>query len=153
MNNKLEWQAVEYEHRPKNVDWFWILGAVCVLGSLLSMYFGNFLFGVVILIGGLAVGLHANIPPTLHDYSIQEEGLVKDLTLYPFTNIKNFWITKDALGNVLLLEISRVVFPIVTIPLGTADKDWVKQILRAKGVKETELEIPLAERLMDIFGF
>ena len=153
MDKKLEWQALEYEHRPKSVDWFWILGALCILGALLAMYFSNFLFGVVILIGGLVVGLHANIPPKLHSYSIQEDGIAKDLILYPFTNIQHFWISKDSFGNVLLLDVNRAVFPIVTIPLGTIDTDWVRQAMRAKRIKEIELEIPLAERLMDIFGF
>lgn len=153
MASKLEWQAIEYEHRPKSVDWFWILGTVCVLGAILSIYFDNFLFGVVILVGGLALGLHANIPPTLNSYSIQEDGLTKNSLLYPFTNINKFWFTKNSLGTVLLLEIDRIAFPIVTIPLGSADKEWIKQIFRARGIQETGLQIPLAERLMDVFGF
>jgi len=153
MASKLEWQAIEYEHRPKGVDWFWILGTVCALGAVLSIYFGNFLFGVVILIGGLALGLHANIPPALHSYSIQDDGLTKNSLLYQFTNINKFWFTKDSLGTVLLLEIDRIAFPIVTIPLGSADKEWINQIFRAKGIKEIELQIPLAERLMNVFGF
>jgi hypothetical protein len=153
MATKLAWKALEYEHRPKSVDWFWILGTLCVLGAALSIYFGNFLFGVLILIGGLALGLHANIPPTLHSYSIENDGLIKESTLYPFTNIKKFWFTKDNTGAILLLEINRTLMPIVSIPLGDADKEWIKQVFRAKGIKESELEIPLAERLMDVFGF
>ena len=153
MASKLEWQATEYEYKQKNVDWFWILGTVCVLGAVLSIYFGNFLFGVVILIGGLAIGLHANIPPPLHSYSLQGEGLIKDTTLYPFTNIKKFYFAKDSLGDVLLLEIDRIAFPIVTIPLGSTDKEWIKQTFRTKNIKESLLEIPLAERLLDVFGF
>lgn len=149
----LSWQALEYEHKPKTADWFWILGAVVFLGAGLAFYFNNFFFAVFILIAGLAVALHANIPPTLHSYSIREDGLVRDNTLFPFRNIQGFWIIKESLGTQLLLNINRVSFPVVTIPLGNVDKDWVRQVFRAKGVKETELEIPFAERLMDVFGF
>ena len=153
VEESLSWQALEYEHAPKTADWFWILGAIVVLGAGLSFYFGHFFFAVFILIAGLAVALHANIPPTLHTYNIREDGLVRDNLLYPFRNIKGYTIIKNPLGNLLLLDIKRVSFPILTIPLGNVDKDWVRQVFRAKGVKEAELEIPFAERLMDVFGF
>lgn len=149
----LSWQALEYEHKPKTADWFWILGTVVFLGAGLAFYFNNFFFAVFILIAGLAVALHANIPPTLHSYTVREDGLVRDNILFPFRNIQGFWIIKEPLGTQLLLNVNRVAFPIVTIPLGNVDKDWIRQVFRAKGVKETELKIPFAERLMDIFGF
>lgn len=149
----LSWQALEYEHRPKTADWFWILGAIVFLGSGLAFYFGNFFFAVFILIAGLAVALHANIPPTLHSYSVREEGLLRDTTLFPFRNIKGYSINQDPFGDTLLLDVNRVAFPIVTIPLGNVDKDWIKQVFRSKGIKDTDLQIPFAERLMDVFGF
>lgn len=149
----LSWQALEYEHKPKTADWFWILGAVAVLGALLALYLGNFFFAVLILIAAFAVALHANIPPSLHTYNIREDGLVRDNLLFPFRNIKSFSIIKNSLGTLLLLDIDRVAFPILTIPLGNVDKDWVRQVFRAKKIPETELEIPLAERLMDVLGF
>lgn len=149
----LSWQALEYEHKPKTADWFWILGAVTLLSAGLAFYFGSFFFAVFILISGLVIALHANIPPTLHSYNIREDGLVRDSLLFPFRNIKGYTIHKDPLGNLLLLDIKRVSFPILTIPLGNVDQDWVRQIFRSKGIKEVELQIPLAERLMDVFGF
>lgn|GEM_PF-335981 len=149
----LSWQALEYEHKPKTTDWFWILGAVVFLGAGLAFYFNNFFFAVFILIAGLAIALHANIPPTLHSYNIREDGLVRDNLLFPFRNIKGYSIIKNYSGNILLLNIKRVSFPILTIPLSNVDKDWVRQVFHAKGIKEVELEIPFAERLMDVFGF
>ncbi len=153
VEESLAWKALEYEHKPKTPDWFWILGAVVVCGSLLAFYFGNFFFGVFILIAGLAVALHANIPPSLHSYSVRDDGLVRDELLFPFRNIQGYAFTKNFMGDVLLLEVNRAVFPIVTIPLGTADKEWLKQVLRSKNIKEKDLHIPFAERLMDVFGF
>lgn len=153
VEESLSWQALEYEHKPKTADWFWILGTVALLGSLLAFYFSNFFFAVFILIAAFAVALHANIPPTLHTYNIREDGLVRDNLLFPFRNIKGFSIIKNSLGNTLLLDINRVTFPILSIPLGNVDKDWVRQVFRAKKIYDTELEIPLAERLMDVFGF
>ncbi len=152
-NDSLSWQALEYEHAPKTVDWFWILGAVTVLGAGLAFYFDNFFFAVFIILAGIAVALHANIPPSLHSYALREDGLVRDSVLFPFRNIKSYNILKEPTGNILLLDIKRVSFPIISIPLGNVDKDWVRQVLRSKGVKESEIQIPFAERLMDVFGF
>lgn len=149
----LSWQALEYEHKPKTADWFWILGAITILGSGLALYVGNYFFAVFILIAALTMALHANIPPTLHTYTIREDGLVRDNILFPFRNIEKFWIVKESLGTQLLLHINRISFPVVTIPLGNVDKDWVRQIFRANSIKETEIQIPFAERLMDVFGF
>lgn len=153
MDKPLVWEALEYEHRPKSVDWFWMLGTISALCAFLAIYFGNTLFGVMIIVAGVAIGLHANIPPKSHTYIINNEGILKDDLLYPFRNIKTFFLSKDFSGPIILLEIDRTFMPIVTLPLGTADKEWVRQIMRVKGIRESELTVPFAERLMDMVGF
>lgn len=149
----LGWKAKEFEHRPRSVDWYWIFGGVIVIIAALILFFGNFLFAMFILLAGLTIGLHAGKEPELNSYSLHEEGFVVNRTLYPYENIAKFWIQDLEHRQTLLLEIKRVILPVVTAPLVGVDISWVRQVLRNKNIKETEIEIPLAEQIMNSVGF
>lgn len=149
----LTWEGKEFEHRPRSVDWYWIFGGLVVIIASLVLYFGNFLFAMFILLAGLSLGLHAGKEPTLNTYSLHEEGFVVNRTLYPYGNIAKFWIQDEEHKQTLLLEIKRIMLPVVTAPLVGVDIAWVRQILRSKNIKEIHIDIPLAEQIMNSVGF
>lgn len=152
-SNILTWQATEFEHKPRSVDWYWMLGGITLIASCVALYFGNFLFAVFILLAGIVLGLHAGMPPSLNTYNLQNEGFVINNTLYPYRNITKFWIHKEDGVQLLVLEIRRVAIPVLTAPLTNVDIEWVRQTFRGQNIKEGEIEIPLAERIMNSVGF
>ena len=46
----INWKTIEHNHQEKSSDWYWILGIIAIATAVLSIYFGNILFAIVILL-------------------------------------------------------------------------------------------------------
>lgn len=124
----LAWEGREYDHNPKDSDWYWSLGIIAVAGAIAAVLFGNYVVAVLIIVAAGAVGLHAAKQPPLHQFRLFEHGLMIGDEMYPFSAILSFSVLEDIKGEyppMLSIKTERWLAPHLIIPLEGVDADTV----------------------------
>lgn len=152
-NDQIMWEAPEYIYREKSREWFisfWIIMAALFAVAVL---FKNFLFAGIIVLTAFTVTLYARREPSLLRFEITRVGINTHRTFYPYSFLTAFWIDHLSVGSPkLLLVSSKLLMPMIVIPLGDQDPDEVRNFLNNYMV-ERELFEPLSHKLLDYFGF
>lgn len=153
---KLEWSALEYEEKERSPDWFWALGIVVVSSSIAAIIFGNYFFAVLLFLSGTLLGFFAIKSPDLVPYELNMRGLQIRTHLYPYENIKAFWVErsgehKDA--PVLLIKSERFFMPIISIPLDSNIAHSVRSIMLSKEVAEEKMIEHPSAKILESLGF
>lgn len=94
MQTNFEWQAPEYEWTERGNDWYWVLGVVGVIIIGLSIYFKNYLLGILVLLGGTLLFAFSKRKPSNHDFVISPEGFFVDGHTYSFSEFEGFTISE-----------------------------------------------------------
>jgi hypothetical protein len=155
---KLAWTALEYEERERNADWFWALGIIVVTSSIASIIFGNYFFAALLILGGVLLGFFAIKKPDLITYELNQKGLqIKD-RLYPYVNIKSFWIQLNTspetnLKPLFFIHTERIFMPIITIPIESEIAEDIYSIMLAQNIAEVEMKEHPSEKIMELLGF
>lgn len=148
----IHWKVPAYEHRPKSVDWYWILGILGFSGAVLSFTFENYLFSILILLSTFILALYGSKRPPTLSVTIRERGVHIDHTLYPFLSLRSFCVL-DGRHPKLMLTAQSAITPYIIVPLGDEiDPVVVREVLLAF-LDEEEMVEPLPHRLMDRLGF
>ena len=63
------WDAFPHHYFERKNDWFWIMGIAIVTIATISVFFGNTLLGILILIGGTVMLILASRPPQIVAYT------------------------------------------------------------------------------------
>jgi hypothetical protein len=149
----ITWQVSTHEHKDRSADWYWTLGLLALGGAGLSVFFGNLLFAVILLLGGGCIGALAARGPREHAVRVDGKGLMLDGTIYPYRKLDSFWI-EDSKANdpKLLVSTKGVLHPQLVIPLGNTTRgNAVRQYLK-RFVKEEEQHMHVGEHLAELFG-
>ncbi|MCA9353598.1 hypothetical protein KC842_01880 [Candidatus Nomurabacteria bacterium] len=153
MQELLSWEAPEFIERKKNVDWFWVVGGLFVVGIVLSVLDRNFFFAIFLLISSILMFYYSTKKAEILNVRITDQGVVLHDKLFTFDSIKSFDLQERPDYNVLLLHINRFVLPVVsTIISESVSMEQIDQIL-SQYIQKEELEHPLAESFMDRIGF
>lgn len=152
-NILLEWDAYEFKQKEKRPDWFWALGIIAVAGSTVSFIYGNFLFGVFIILATIALFFFGTAKPKRFTYMIMGEGIVVEDVLYPYKKIHAFWMEEiDGEGRLLLRTENKLV-PVIVAPFEDEETgDQIHNIL-SQIMEEKPLREPIAHIIMDRLGF
>lgn len=156
--DKLEWSALEYEERERSNDWFWALGIIVATGALTSIIYGNYFFAVLLVLSGILLGFFAKKTPDVVSYELNNVGLQIRTRLYPYENIKSFWVRTNqleemALKPVLFIKSERFFMPVLAIPIENNMASEIKSIMLAKNITEEEMREHVSEKIMDSLGF
>src|SRR3989344_5061101 len=84
---KIEWDAHEYEHKERSPDWFWAVGIISVSVAIASVIFGNIIFAILVIISAFSLSLFINRPPENAHMVIDERGITKNRTHYPYSTL------------------------------------------------------------------
>ena len=160
-STKLSWSALEYEERERSRDWFWALGVIVVTGSIASIIFGNYFFAALLILSGILLGFFAIKKPDTVAYELNNRGLKISNRLYPYENIKFFWVQLDngtelsgiKLKPLLFIHSERAFMPIITIPILEEMARDIHSLLLDKNVEEKEMKEHPSEKIMDALGF
>ncbi len=127
----LEWYSPEHRFDKKTNDWYWILGVIVLGASVLAFYFGNFLFGIFIIIAGLTVGMLSYKETKIVPIKIAAKGIVFGRYLYPWLSYRSFWIEDEHThGARILMHPVNSYLPLTVIPINEdVDLDDVRDIL------------------------
>lgn len=131
METILEWHSPEHHFDKKENDWYWILGIIALGASVLAFYFGNFLFGVFIIIASLTVGMLSYKETKVVPIKIVHKGIIFGRHLYPWMSFRSFWIEDEHThGARILLHPTSSYLPLTVIPINEeVDLNDVRDVL------------------------
>lgn len=151
LNDKkiMRWSAEEFEYSEKSIDWFWAVGVVAVGFAILSIFLGNLLFAILIIISAFALSVQAVRKPRLINFEINEEGVIIDKKLYTYNTLESFWIINK---EKIIIKSKKAVVPFLIIPLQNINPKTLREYL-IKNLKEEEMSEPFGQAVMEKLGF
>jgi len=147
----ISWSALEYEHKERSRDWYWALAVIVFASAATSAIFGNYFFALLIVIGGGLLALFSIKQPDTVNYEINDKGIKVSDQLYPYTNIKSFWIDQES--PTLFVRTERIFVPIISIQVSPEMMEPIHNIFLEKKVKEEEMAEHPSEKILDKLGF
>lgn len=149
----IRWEALEYEYVPKSNNWFWTIGIISVALVTASVLLGNFLFAILVLIAGFAVILSGARRPKKIPLLFTDRGLQIEKRLFPYENLKSFWIHFEPPHEKLLtIEPKKFFMPLISVPLGDINPNVVREHL-LKFLKEERREESFIQTIIRAVGF
>ncbi len=146
----LEWEASEYTEHRRSIDWYWWVGLFAVILLGVAIWQRSFLFGVLVFIGWFTLVLFAVRPPRIIKFYITERGVMIENNLYPWQNLKSFWIFYNPpLKKEISLESKKTFMLHVKMPLGDQNPQKARELL-AKFLPEIEQEESLIENISSL---
>jgi len=145
----IRWSAEEFEYSEKSVDWFWAVGVVSVGFAVLSIFLGNLLFALLIIISAFALSMQAVRKPKVINFEINDEGIIIDKKLYIYNTLESFWVINK---EKIIIKSKKAVVPFLIIPLQNMNPKIVREYL-LKNLKEEEMSEPFGQVVMEKLGF
>ena len=149
---KLEWSALEYEERERGNDWFLALGIIVVASSVAAAIYSNYFFATLLVLSGLLLGSFAIKKPEIILYELNQGGLKIRTLLYPYKNIKSFWV-QTGTKPILFVKTERFFMPIISISIDGNLAEDIHAILLAQNVPEEEMKEHPSLKIMESLGF
>ncbi len=151
-SNGIRWTAHEHEHIERGSDWFWALGIAAAALAAISFLFGNALFGVLIIVAAVTLGIFAKKPPPLMEFEISDRGIRTGEVMHRYEEIISFWVEEhDANPPILLIDTTKWLSPNLIIELEHVDAKEVRAFL-AERVEEVPMKEPVAHKILEFFG-
>ena len=155
--DNLTWTVPEYKERSHSNDWYWGIGLATLVAVVLSIYYGNYLLGVLLALGIGSLLYFTSRTPRELSITLGHRDIKINETTFPYIKIKSFWIEEpDTIleGNDrhLLIMTDKHVMPLVAIPLGSVDPAIIREKLIAV-VKEEEMAEVKTHQFLEVFGF
>lgn len=149
----LEWEADEYEFRPKGNTWFRNAGIVAVILFVFALITQNWFFAILVAVATFVVFLYAVRPPKSVYCAITVEGVRIGRRIFDFHDLRTFWIFYSPYGaKEVSIESKKTVMPYIRMPLGDTDPVKVRETL-LRFIKEEQHEESLADILARFLGF
>ncbi len=148
----ISWSAPEYIHTEKNTDWYWIVGIVSITLALVSVLLENSILGILIIVASFTLTLYSTRKPKNIHIELLPTGIKVHESIYFYTNLESFWIEEHQLTPRILFKTTKKIAPYITILLGSANPDEVRDelLIHLPEVKHSE---PFIEKLLIYFGF
>ncbi len=150
----ISWQVQTHEHKDRSTDWYWGLGLGALVAAGVSLFFGNALFALIIVLGMGSIGVLAVRGPREHWVRIDTRGVSLDGTLYRFSSIQSFWVERETPHREarLLVTTNGIFSPQLVIPLGTMVRAQNVRAFMRRHAEEEEQEAHVGEHLAELFG-
>ncbi|MEN9921174.1 MAG: hypothetical protein RLZZ517_152 [Candidatus Parcubacteria bacterium] len=151
---KISWQHYEHVHQEKTIDWFWIVGIIAIGTVVLSVFFHNYLFAIIIILFTALSFIFVTRQPKLLVFEISRKGIRAGNTLYPFSLLDSFWVEDTEYSDKILFKSRKPLSPLIVIPFDSTqtDPELIRDFL-LDYLDEEELQEPLHQILMEYFGF
>ncbi len=156
MNNDtilVEWDAFEYQQKKRRPDWFWALGIIAVAGSTATFIYGNFLFGIFILLTAAAMFFFGLSKPQRIRYKITTEGVYFDGRIYPYERLSSFWMEELRGEKRLLIQSDKTFMPVMVLPFEEDETGREIYSILSQVLEEQEIHESAAHKIMDRLGF
>jgi hypothetical protein len=148
----IAWEVLTHVHRERTNDWYWALGLIAVVAAGLSVWLGNLLFGILILLCAGSIAALAMRGPREHSVEIDPRGVSVDGTLYPYRTLKSFWVDANPDYPRLYLTTGGIIMPHMALPLDDASHAEVVRAYLYPRLEEVEQEPHLGEHVAHLLG-
>jgi hypothetical protein len=163
-DTRLAWSALEYEEKERSPDWFWALGITVMTASITAIIFQSYFFAGLLVLAGLLLAFFAIKKPDTIFYELNEYGLKIGNRLYPYENIKSFWVQsplfskkplpgQPELRPAFFVHVERIFMPVLSIPIGEALAEDIHSRMLVHDVAEIEMKEHPADVIMELLGF
>lgn len=127
---KLEWVAPEFVKYKREKSWFILPGLVALALIIIAIILKNFLFTVGIIIAAFIVYFYAVKEPRKIKFSISGKGIQVDNQIFPFENLKSFWIFYNPPEiKELSVRSKKMFIPYIKLPLGDQNPAEIRKLL------------------------
>lgn len=151
---EIVWHVLTHEHKEHSADWFWALGLLTVLGAGLSVYFGNILLALILIIGAGSIVTLKIRGPREHQVRVDARGIALDGTLYAWKTLVSFWVNTDAKHGdpCIYLTTHSLLNPHITVPLDSVEHGEQVRSFCRRYAKEEERLPHFGEHLAELLG-
>ncbi|MDB5238771.1 MAG: protein of unknown function with transrane region [Candidatus Parcubacteria bacterium] len=146
------WDAPAHLYTEKRPDWYWAVGLITLALAVVALLFGEIITGIFVVVGAVALVLHASHPPHTVHHEINDRGIMSDLTLYPFLSLDSFWIPHDEFPPKIILKSRKLFMPYIIMYIDEVDPEEVRAVL-LKYIAEVEHHEHLLKRVLERLGF
>lgn len=122
------WEGHEYVFEEHGPDWYWALGIITFAAVVTAILFSNILLALVIVAGAATIALQAAKHRRVHRFSIYENGIAIDTTLYLYEDMRDFAILEyvdPTLPPALSIKTNHVLAPHLLIPINDHDPEEI----------------------------
>lgn len=148
----IQWTVDTHNHRERSVDWYWGLGLGSLAAAALSVFLGNALLAVIILLAAGSLGVLVHRGPREHTVSLNPRGVSMDGTLYRWSSITSFWIEQDSRDPHLLITTEGILHPQLVVPLNDPTRAQNVRSYLKRFTKEEEQAPHLGHYVAQMFG-
>lgn len=150
---RLEWDAHEYEHKERGSDWFWAVGIISFSVAIVSVIFGNIIFGILILTSVFALALFINRHPDTVHVIVDERGITRGNIRYPYSSLHSYWLDTDHPHPKIILRSDKAFIPLIIVPIGKEVDAEELDLTLAQFLTEKYHSMPFVESLLEYLGF
>ena len=124
----IEWETLEYEHREKPSNWYWLVGFIALLLVVGAIILKNFLLAILVLLGAFTLVLYARRRPKIIKVAVSRRGIQIHNNLFPYHTLRSFWLHDEEPERKIIIQSEKLFMPHIHLPLAT---DLDHQALRA----------------------
>jgi len=148
----ISWEVLTHVHKDRTADWYWALALIAVVSAGLSIWLGNLLFGILILLCAGSIAALAMRGPRQHSVELGNRGLSVDGTLYPYRSLKSFWVDANSEDPRLYVMTSGLMSPRMSFPLDDLEHAGAVHEYLITKIDEVEQEPHIGEHVAEILG-
>jgi len=149
---KVSWDTIEYLHKEKTSDWYWIVGIITISVALISIILNNVVFAILIIVASFTLSLFASKKPEIITVNIDRFGVTVGKNKYQYKELESFWVeTRDAYPRVLVKS-KKIFMPFISLLIEDVEPETIQETL-SKYLPEEEHTEPFLEKLLLYFGF
>ncbi len=147
----IAWHVETHQEQERSTDWYWGLGLLTIAGAGLSIFFGNYLFAAILLLGAGSLGTMVARGPREHEVRVTPRGVTLDGTLYRWQNIDSFWVEEHREPH-LLVSTKGVLHAQLVIPLLDQTRAQNVRTYARRFAQEEEQDAHLGHHIAQMFG-
>lgn len=147
------WKAPEFEVYEKSKTWYLFIMAFLLGLVSYALIVNSPIMAITFILIGVVGYLNLQKEPQIMEFKITTKGIVAGKDLYPFENIKSFWIFYDPPHTkTISLHTNASVFPFIHIPINNEDPVKIRDILieYIEEIKQEPSTIDVLERVLHI---
>ncbi|MCX6819893.1 MAG: hypothetical protein NT019_01215 [Candidatus Adlerbacteria bacterium] len=152
--HNITWHVLTHEHKVHTADWYWALGLLTLLGAGLSIYFGNILLALILIIGAGSIMTLKIRGPREHQVRVDSRGIALDGTLYVWKTVDSFWVNTNTErgGPCIYLTTKSILAPRITVPLDNLAHAEQVRVYCKRFAREEEQWPHFGEHIAEILG-
>lgn len=127
---KMHWRAPEFEIFERDKKWYILILTLLIGIVTYAIFVNSLIMSITFILIGVVGYMYINKEPRTLDFIITKDGIVAGREIYPFDNLKSFWIFYEPHDiRVISLHTESYLSPYVHIPIPDEDPVKIREVL------------------------